>query len=288
MKTERHLKVKNNPKQSMREPSLNGRLTVSSLSTFEELSCGSSSPIGGLCRRNWKSFHCSDRENDSKASPWHLQPNVLSAVYVSWVQPVICQVFFIFFIKSQLLLLAFYIVAVRQSGPFRRNVSRRRRVQQFRTEAALCFDLWLKGGSISLDRISCMYVVVHMRAARTSSSWRISGVWVLTAAIGGNAAVRCPLASSWQTRRDCMPIVDGADLNWWPHPSCCIFAPGSGPCHCGRVLSKLKQAQVRMLSNQQRRLVLPLTDVPFGPQCCVSQTLFSLTTGPSLSLSAFF
>lgn len=43
-----------------------------------------------------------------KPSPWHLQPNVLSAVYASEVQPVICQVFFIFFIKSQLLL-AFYI-----------------------------------------------------------------------------------------------------------------------------------------------------------------------------------
>lgn len=65
MMTEKHSKSKEEPKQFVRDSRPNSCLTVSSLSTFEELSCGSSSPIGGLCRRNWKSFHCSDRENDS-------------------------------------------------------------------------------------------------------------------------------------------------------------------------------------------------------------------------------
>lgn len=148
---------------------------------------------------------------------------------------------------------------------------RRSACRRFRLEAAFLSDLLLRGGNISLDRISYMHVVIHVRVALASSSWNIAGVWVLTAAKGGHCSIE---SSSWQTRREWMPIADSADLNWWPHSSCCIFVQGSGLCHCWRVLSKLKQAQVCMLSNHERRLVLPLTDVPFVHQCCVSLNVF--------------
>jgi len=82
-----------------------------SLSMFEELSRSSSSPIGGFVQTKLKILSLQWQRKWLKPSPWHLQPNVLSAVYASGVQPVICQDFFIFFIKSQLLP-AFYIVAV--------------------------------------------------------------------------------------------------------------------------------------------------------------------------------
>lgn len=66
-----------------------------------------------------------------------------------------------------------------------------------------------------------------------------------------------------------------------PTPLAVYLCRGSGPCHRRRVLSKLKQARVRMLSNQQRQLVLPLTDVPFWQPVLHFTKLFSLTTGPS-------
>lgn len=66
-----------------------------------------------------------------------------------------------------------------------------------------------------------------------------------------------------------------------PTPLAVYLCRGSGLCHRRRVLSKLKQARVRMLSNQQRQLVLPLTDVPFWQPVLHFTKLFSLTTGPS-------
>lgn len=197
-----------------------------------------------------------------KPSPWHLQPNVLSAVYASGVQPVICQVFFIFFIKSQLLL-AFYIVAVRVS--FRSSASRRRWVQRFRLEAALLLDLLLKGGSISLDRISCV-ACSYSRVCRTNLLSMVhQWVWVLTAEIWDIAAARCPLASSWQTRRQRMPTVDRVGLNWWPHPAPLpvYLCRGRARVTAGEYLAGLNKLRFAcwVMENQRWRLVLPLTDV---------------------------
>lgn len=109
-----------------------------------------------------------------KPSPWHLQPNVLSAVYASGVQPVICQAFFIFFIKSQLLP-AFYTVAVRVSA--RRRASKGRWVQQLRFEATLSprplteeresfFSLLLY-----VIYRCCMFTCVCVCVVRASSLW---------------------------------------------------------------------------------------------------------------------
>lgn len=114
-----------------------------------------------------------------------------------------------------------------------------------------------------------------MCVARTSSSWRVCGVWVLTAAVWDTAAARCPLASSWQTRRECMPIADRAVLNWWPHPTPLpvYLCWGRARVTAGEYLASLNKLMFacRLMENQLWRLVLPLADAPFGRQCCVSQ-----------------
>lgn len=124
-----------------------------------------------------------------------------------------------------------------------------------------------------------------------SSPWRASGVWVLTAAIWDIAAARCPLASSWQTRRECMPIADRAGLNWWPHPTplpvyLCL---GRARVTAGEYLASLNKLRFAcwVMENQRRRLVLPLTDVPFGHQCCISRKCLPWLPAP-LDLSFFF
>lgn len=153
-----------------------------------------------------------------KASAWHLQPNVPSVFCVSRVQPVICQVlFYILHKESASPRLLHGCSHWRWVGGDENGGSSR--------WAALAFNLLLEGGNDSLDRVSCVHVVIHMCVA--PSSWNICWRVSIDSSIGGIAAVSCPLASSWQTRRGCMPIADGADLNWWPHPSCCIFVLGS-------------------------------------------------------------
>lgn len=92
------------------------------------------------------------------------------------------------------------------------------------------------------------------------------------------------LISRRQTRRGRMPIADRADRNWWPHPT-----PGPVYLCRGRAcvvagehlasLDKLRFARW-LMENQGRRLVLPLTDVPLGGQCCVSPGRFAPSTGP--------
>lgn len=138
------------------------------------------------------------------------------------------RLFFIFFIKSQLLL-AFYIVAVLVSP--RRVDEHTALIQPFTKE---------RKSSSTLVIICCMY---ELCAPLLHS---VLVVWVLTEAIWVSAAVRCPLAGSWQTRRECMPIVDGGSLNWWPRATSLPFwfVLGSLQCHCVGVFSKLKQAQV--------------------------------------------
>lgn len=119
----------------MREWSLNGCLAVSSLSAFEELSCGSSSPIGGLCRRNWKSFHCSDRENDSKLH--HGIYSQMCWVQCMWAEYSLQFVRSFLFVRKSQLLAAFTSL---QSGSFSRSVSKGR--------SLFCFHLWLERGKI--------------------------------------------------------------------------------------------------------------------------------------------
>lgn len=211
-----------------------------------------------------------------KPSPWHLQPNVLSAVYASEVQPVICQVFFIFFIKSQLLL-AFYIAEClwKEVRAGEHEWSSSDLKQPFSSTFYWREETFLK------IIYHLLHAVIHLCCMYTSS-WYISAVWVLTAATWDIAAARCPLASSWQTRRECMPIADRAGLNWWPHPNPCIFVPGSGPCHGGRVFSKLKQAQVHMLAYGKPTAEVCVTTYrrSFWPP--VLYFMFALTTGPSV------
>lgn len=89
-------------------------------------------------------------------------------------------------------------------------------------------------------------------------------VRVLTAAIWDIRAVRCPLASSWQTRQEHMPI---AGLNWWPHtPPHPVYLRRGRSCVTDleylASLNKLRFTRWPM-EKQRQRFVLRLTVVPF-------------------------
>lgn len=172
--------------------------------------------------------------------------------------------FFIFFIKSQLLP-AFYTVAVRVSA--RRRASRGRWVQQGRFEATLsprplteerkCFFLLLLYVIYRCCMFTCLCVCV-------SCTRLFFVVRVLTAAIWDIRAVRCPLASSWQTRQEHMPI---AGLNWWPHtPPHPVYLRRGRSCVTDleylASLNKLRFTRWPM-EKQRQRFVLRLTVVPF-------------------------
>lgn len=201
---------------------------------------------------------------------------MLSAVYTRGVQPVICQVFFIFFVKSQLLL-AFYIIAVGVS--LRSGASRRRWVQQFRSEAARPFTEERKHFFRSymiccMQFFTCVLRVSSLRGVSVvCECWQVQyGTlqqwvhWQAADELGGSAC---------HAR---------AGLNWWPHPTRLpVYLCRGQTCVTAReylaCLNKLRFAHW-LMENQWRRLVLPLIDVPFGRQCCVSRRTFALSTGP--------
>lgn len=68
-----------------------------------------------------------------------------------------------------------------------------------------------------------------------------------------------------------------------PHPNPCIVVPGLGLCRGGRVFSKLKQAQVRMLVYGKPTAEACVTSCrrSFRPPVLYFTKMFALTTGPS-------
>ncbi len=142
-----------------------------------------------------------------------------------------------------------------------------------------------------------LHVVICMCVARSTSSWHISGVWVLTAAIWDIAAVRCPLASSWQTRLECMPIADRAGLNWWPHPTplAVYLCRGRAGVTAREYLASLNKLRFAMLGYGKPMVEACVTSYrrSLGRQCCVSQKYLPWLPAPlrfflSVKLSSLF
>lgn len=107
-------------------------------------------------------------------------------------------------------------------------------------------------------------------------------VRVLTAAIWDIRAVRCPLASSWQTRQEHMPI---AGLNWWPHtPPHPVYLRRGRSCVTDleylASLNKLRFTRWPM-EKQRQRFVLHLQSYLSTPG------LFGPSSGPSRLFSFF-
>ena len=217
-----------------------------------------------------------------KPSPWHLQPNVLSAVYARRVQPVICQVLFYILYKESA---SPRFPTLLQSECL---LARRRRARRLGLQSSPLASTFCRREETFLQIVyHVLYVVIHMCVL---SSWNIAGVWVLTAVIRDIAAARCPLASSWQTRRECMPIADRAGLNWWPHPTPLpvYLCRGRASCRAGRVFSKLKQAQVCMLGYEKRTAEACVTSHrrSFRPPVLCFTKMFCPPPSPRLRLPA--